>query len=417
MVLALFTFIAKGAVNIAFGVVMLAALLDLALNRSFRELAENRYFQALFLPLIAGLALSIFSDAGLSGPGFFFSRYRFFFLCLPFFLFIREKKHILYLFSCLSLSGVFSAAYGFVMAEVSNASTGFSGLLIVGRNSDLLASLCLMNTVLLFELYLKKRPFKPLATIWLILVLVICTAAILVIKQRAAMLGLFLGWLFYGIFFNRKFLLGFMVASLVGAFVLKDSDSLMNRIRSIGDRNETSNVARLDLLGSGIPYVLKNHMVTGAGEKNPEQSFIKFFKQQDKPFQEKYVKAMKLPGNFHNSFLQMAAEGGVLYLLLYLSGIGYVLFKMFLELSDPERRICRIGSMTVTLAGIVIFFFHGELYRYGGLVFYMALMSGCIRLIQPDPSPVVAEMEKITDKPAIYGSQGPIPPAASRSDR
>ena len=116
MVLALFTFIAKGAVNIAFGVVMLAALLDLALNRSFRELAENRYFQALFLPLIAGLALSIFSDAGLSGPGFFFSRYRFFFLCLPFFLFILEKKHILYLFSCLSLSGVFSAAYGFVMA-------------------------------------------------------------------------------------------------------------------------------------------------------------------------------------------------------------------------------------------------------------------------------------------------------------
>jgi len=414
MVLALFTFIAKGAVNIAFGALMLAAVLDLALNRSHRELAQNRYFLAFFLPLALGLGLSLFSDAGLEGPGFFFIRYRFLFLCLPFFLFIRERRHILLLFTCLGLSGVFSAGYGFVMAEMADSPSGFSGFLIIGRNSDLLASLCLMITVLLFELYLEEKPFNLPAIVWLVIVLVACVAAILVIQQRGAILGLFVGWSVYGVLFNRKFFLGMIMATLVGTFVLKDDHPLTGRIKSIGDTNDVSNAIRLDLLGSGIPYVLNHHLLTGSGEKKPEESFASFFNKQDKSFQEKFANAMKYPGNFHNSFLQMAAEGGVLFLLAYLAGLGYVFFRLIADRGDSENRVFCIGALVVTFAGCAIFFFHGELFRYGGLVFCLATYSGCVRKAPEVPPGIPADekMETIPVKPSVYGSHGPIVPQA-----
>lgn len=410
MVLALFAFIAKGAVNIAFAAVMLMAVLDLTLNGSFRDLSRNRYFLAFFLPLVLGLALSLFSDAGLKGPGFIFIRYRFFFLSLPFFLFIREKKHILFLFTCLSLSGVASASYGFVMAEMANSPSGFNGLLIIGRNSDLLASLCLMNTVLLFELYLEEKPYNIATIAWLAIVLGICVAAILVIQQRGAILGLFLGGCVYGAFFNKKFLLGMIVATLIGTFVLKDDHPLADRIKSIGDTNDVSNAIRLDLLGSGIPYVLEHHLLTGSGEKKPEEGFTEFFKAKAKPFQERYANAMKHPGNFHNSFLQMAAEGGVLFLLAYLAGLGYIVARLVGDRGDPENRTFCIGALVVMIAGCVTFFFHGELFRYGGLVFCLALFSGCVRKTPVEPVPAGADT--IPARPAVYGSQGPIAPEA-----
>ncbi len=411
MVLALFAFIAKGAVNIAFAAVMLMAVLDLTLNGSFRDLSRNRYFLAFFLPLVLGLALSLFSDAGLKGPGFIFIRYRFFFLSLPFFLFIREKKHILFLFTCLSLSGVASASYGFVMAEMANSPSGFNGLLIIGRNSDLLASLCLMNTVLLFELYLEEKPYNIAAIAWLAIVLGICVAAILVIQQRGAILGLFLGGCVYGAFFNRKFLLGLLVASVAGVFALGGNHPLIGRVRSIGDiENGPGNLTRIHLLISGITYAFEHHLLTGTGEKKPEEGFTEFFKAKDKSFQERYANAMNHPGNFHNSFVQMAVEGGVLFLLAYLAGLGYIVVRLVGDRGDPENRTFCIGALVVMIAGCVTFFFHGELFRYGGLVFCLALFSGCVRKTPVEPVPAGADT--IPARPAVYGSQGPIAPEA-----
>ena len=409
MIFALSAFMSKAAVNITSGAVLFLALLDIFLNGTYRDLVRNRFFLAFFLPLLLGFFLSLFSDSGLHGSGFFFSRYRFFFMFIPFLVFIREKKHILFLFTALSISGCLSVVYGFVQAHLNDSPMGFEGLFIVGRNSDLLASLCLMNTIFLFEMALKdNEKFKARAGF--LISLALCVAAILVIGQRGAMLGLFVGLLFYGVFFNRKILLILIAVSIAGMMYLKSDHPLKESIKSITDLDtDESNLARLHLLGSGIPYVLENHLVTGTGDKIDEEDFKRFFTKQPPSFQKKYHKAMDFPGNFHNSFLQMAAEGGALFLAAYLAGIGYIVFRLVEGLGEPENRVFCVGALVVTAGAVVTYFFHGELYRYGGVVFYMALLSGCVRESAPGTLDVQGDAAPV--KPVLYGAQGPITPA------
>lgn len=404
-------FISKAAVNIFSGAALFFSLLDILVNGTYKELVKNRLFLALILPLLLGLALSLFSDAGLDGPAFFLSRYRFFFMVLPFMAFIREKKHLYSLFVVLSLSGCLAVVYGFVQAHLAGSGLYFEGLLIVGRNSDLLASLCLINTVLLFELVVEDSLLRFVARTGLLISIGLFVAAILVISQRGAMLGLYVGWVFYALIFNRKFLFGLIIVSVAGFMLVSKENYVLDRIKSIGDlKTNTSNLARIHLLYSGIPYVIEHHLITGTGDKNSEKDFTDFFMKQDKSFQTKYSSAMDYPGNFHNSFLQMAVEGGAMFLAAYLAGIGFILFHMVERLHHHENTVFGVGALAVTAGAFVTYFFHGELYRYGGVVFYMVLMSGCIHEKKSEKK-VGAQIDVAQQKPALYGSQGPISPA------
>lgn len=399
-------FIAKGAVNISSGILLFISILAIIFDReNNKELLKNRYFLALALPLMIGFFLSFFSDSGLKGPGFFFVRYRFLFLCLPFFVFIRKRESFYILFFCLTISGVAAASYGFISAYINNSSKVFHGLHVVHRNSDLFSSLCLITTVYLFERYIKGRK-DFIVLLWLFITIVVCMASVMAIMQRGAILGLFVGLFFYGIIFNRRFLLGILVFLLIGMCMIRPDNPLLKRIKSIGDNeDDISNVTRIDLLGSGIPYVIKHHLLTGAGEKKPEEGFIRFFKMQSKEFQNSYPEALRLPGHFHNSYLQMAAEGGIVFLFAYLSGIFYILFQMCRDLGDSEIRALCIGSLVVSSGALVTFFFHPELYRYGGTVFCIALMGGCVRefCVGPDLS-----MGNGPSGSILYGAQGPV---------
>lgn len=399
-------FIAKGAVNISSGILLFISILVIIFNReNYKELLKNRYFLALALPLMLGFFLSFFSDSGLKGPGFFLVRYRFLFLCLPFFVFISKKEHFYILFFCLTLSGVSVATYGFLYSYINNTKGFFHSLHVVHRNSDIFSALCLMSTVYFFERYIKER--KDLLVItWLIVTILFCGVAVMAIMQRGAILGLFVGYFFYGIFFNRRFLLGVLVFLILGICMIKSDNPLLKRIKSIGDiENDTSNVVRVDLLGSGIPYVVKHHLFTGAGKKKPEEGFIQFFKMQSKEFQNRYSEALRLPGHFHNSYLQMAAEGGIVFLFAYLSGFFYILFQMYRDLGDSEIRALCIGSLVVSSGALVTFFFHPELYRYGGTVFYITLMGGCIRESYAGSDLPIGNHSSGS---VVYGAQGPV---------
>lgn len=410
MLFAFSAFISKAAVNIFSGAALFLSLVDILVNGTHKELVKNRLFLAFLLPLLLGLVLSLFSDAGLDGVPFFLSRYRFFFMILPFMTFIREKKHLYILFFILSLSACLAVSYGFVHAHLTDSAFDFEGLLIVGRNSDLLASLSLMNTVLLFEFEVKGSKSRFFVRTGLLISLVLTVAAILVIRQRGAMLGLYAGWMVYALFFNRKFLIGLIVLSCVSVLVLKKDNPIVTRVKSIVDlKNDASNLIRLHLFSTGFVYVIEEHLFFGTGDKNPEEDFTAFINSKGKAYKEKYSHAMEIPGNFHNSFLQIAAEGGVVFLVAYLFGILYVLCIMVVKLQDTEMRMFCMGAIVGTVGAFVMYFFHGELYRYGGIVFYVVLMSGCLQKRQTGKI-MDFQVEISQIKPMLYGSQGPITP-------
>ena len=73
----------------------------------------------------------------------------------------------------------------------------------------------------------------------------------------------------------------------------------------------------------------------------------------------------------------MAVEGGGLFLAFYLGGLGYVLYLVTMGLRDPKRRVACIGALVTTAGALVMFFFHEELYSYGGIIFYLVLLCGC----------------------------------------
>lgn len=411
MLFAFSAFISKAAVNIFSGAALFFSLLDIWVNGTYKELLKNRLFLAFILPLLLGLALSLFSDAGLDGPAFFLSRYRFFFMVLPFMAFVREKKHLYTLFFVLSLSGCLAVVYGFVQAHLTNSAFDFEGLLIVGRNSDLLASLSLMNTVLLFELDVKDKSLRFFVRIGLLISLGLSVAAILVIQQRGAMLGLYVGWMVYALFFNRKFLAGLIVLSCVSVLMVNKDNPVVTRIKSIVDlKTNISNLTRLHLFSTGLVYVIEEHLVFGTGDKNSKEDFMSFFNSKGKSYKEKYAHAMDIPGNFHNSFLQIAAEGGAVFLAAYLAGILYALCIMVAKLQDTEARTFCIGAIVGTAGAFVMYFFHGELYRYGGIIFYVVLMSGCLQKRQVEEK-MSLKMELSQIEPILYGSQGPISPS------
>jgi len=411
MLLALSAFISKAAVNISSGLIFFVAFLDIAVNGTYKQLVKNRFFLAFLLPLLVGMVLSLFSDAGISGLIFFLSRYRFFFIFIPFMTFIKEKKHLYLLFFMLNISGCLAVVYGFVNFYLKSSEFGFDGLLIIGRNSDLLASLSLMNTILLFDFDVKNNFLKFFVRLGLMVSLGLCIPAICIIGQRGAMLGLYVGWIVYSLFFNRKFLVVLIIVSLAGVMFVNSKNPVMIRIKSIMNlKDDASNLCRMHLLSSGIPYVVKHHLITGTGDKNPEKDFTEFFKSQDKAFQDRYVHAMELPGNFHNSFLQMAVEGGALFLAVYLAGIGYVLFYIVWGLRESGNKVFCMGSLVVSVAAFVTYFFHGELYRYGGMVFYMVLISGCVRETTPGET-LGVQMDDSNVGQTLYGSHGPITPA------
>ncbi|WP_459922640.1 O-antigen ligase family protein [Desulfatiferula olefinivorans] len=251
----------------------------------------------------------------------------------------------------------------------------FKGKHIIGRSSDLLACLSMLVTVVVFQSNRSELKEKKYLTLLMVATLVLATSALMFIGQRGAMLGLFIGWMVYGVFFNRKFLV--LIAGLLcaGFLIAEPNDYVMIRIKSILDENQKGNAIRLDLYNSAVPYLVTRHFFSGTGSKNDGQDYLDFFEKQDPAFQEDNARALKHPGNFHNSYMQMAAEGGILFFISFLAGMIYIHHAMITGLKNTELRLQCMAGLVTSAGAAVIFFFHGEFYRYGGIIYYLTLIS------------------------------------------
>ena len=421
--------ISKAAANILFGVLMLLTVIYLVRYPRKEFFSKNTWVLVLLFPFAIGLVASFFSLMGMEGAGEFLGRFRFFLLILPFAAFIDGEKKLNTLFVMLNLSAFAGVAWGFFHSDFNDIWGNFNGLHTIGRNSDILFSISLMNMAALFAYRCQSMKCNVLFKILILVNIVLMLSGVMFMGRRGSLLGLLAGVVILLIFFRKLFMITLVAASLVFAAYHSDtwiaqrmksinSDTwIVQRIKSIKDlEGNESNTARLQLAQTGIDYLVDERLfLRGTGAKHSTSFFEDYFNAKPEDYKKKYSTVPQYFGNFHNSFLQMAIEAGGLFLLLFLGSTLYMMGVMVKRLPKLARnqRVYPIAAMAVTWAFFVSQFFHGDLYRYGGIPYILVFSAGCVMC---RPVEIMEKEEILTppdpDQPLLDDPSGPGAPIA-----
>ncbi|MCK5096632.1 MAG: O-antigen ligase family protein [Desulfobacteraceae bacterium] len=374
-------FIAKPAINISYTFLILAALIYLIKYGSKDFFTDNPYVLILLFPVGIGFILSFFSMAGIKGSADFILRYRFLFLVLPFAIFITNRKILIQIIIAMNAGALIDVIYCMLNSDLSNPFGNIYGIHKFGRHSDMLFTLCLINTTFLLIKYKLNAVSENIKLYSLLLVnTCIIFTTIILIGQRGAYLGLYFGLIVLFILYSRKLFVILMIITALSP--LFAPEYVLDRAKSIIAPSQHSNSQRLKLLKTGTDLFIENKcFIRGTGAEDVEPELEKLFAAKPQSYRDKYYEIFRLyPGNFHNSYLQMAVEGGLLFLILYLSAICYLLIQIFKKMkkNDSNEYIILPCVVVSSIGFLISQFFHEEFFRYGGLVFFTIFYGGCM---------------------------------------
>jgi len=373
-------FLAKPAINIAYGLLILSALIFLFKFDIKKIWMGHRFMGILCIPIGIGFILSFFSMDGIDGSIGFFSRYRFLFLFLPFVIFVDTPKALLKIFIALNAGAFVDVIYCMLNSDLSRPFANIYGFHKFGRHSDMLFTLFLINATVLLIAY-KKNIISEHIKFYSLVVINTCLIGltIILIGQRGAYVGLYCGLIVLFFLYSKRLLVALILLTLISPFFAPDYVS--NRVKSFIDPAQESNSERMQLLELGFTFLIeKNCWVRGTGAKNLKSELKQFLAEKPADYQEYFRDLIKLyPGNFHNSYLQMTIESGLLFAIWYVGAIVYLLFLMLKQLkpaTDQNETI--LACALVCTAGFLISqIFHEEFFRYGGIIAFMCFYAGC----------------------------------------
>jgi hypothetical protein len=409
MALALCVCLPKGAVNISGSLLLLVTILYLVFfydRIDFRY--RNRYVLIALFPFFMGFAASFFSLSGLNGAAAFLERYRFFVLILAFALFIDTEKKLNTLFILFNISALVSLVYGFSTMGDGNIWGVTIGFHTVGRGSDLLVSIAVMNAAGLFILKHKDKKRELFLKLAVLLNTVSMVAAIGIMGRRGSMLGLLFGIVIVMLLARRFILLIVAMAGILVALVATDH-WILDRLRSISDAdNNESRTVRLQLFHTGLDYIMDEGLfLRGTGAKAAKDPFAVYFNAKPDAYKSRFSKVKDYLGNFHNSFLQMAVEAGMVYVLLFLGSTLYLLsrqIRWFIR-TPGNGRFYALAGISVTASCFLTQFFHNDLYMYGGIPYIIIFSGGCF-MCPFENKNLQESLEPV--KPVLYGADGPV---------
>jgi hypothetical protein len=389
-ILALGICISKAAVNITNGVALLLSLIYVVLNWKSIDFKEKyRYIPVLLFPFAYGLFASFFALGGASSVAAYFERYRFFLMIPAVAFFAGSEKRINNLFIALNVSAFASLAFSvYLLQETDFVSKFISGEIILHvkgfhnliRGADMLAVVCVMNIA---SIFMYKHAGKKKGAVFnavIVLNTVFMVIGIIAMGRRGAMLGLAAGCFVLIFMMRRGYILA--LAIIAGLFTVYYSNTwVKSRMASVLDiKNDVSNITRLQLMVSGRDFIVSKRLVfKGTGAKKSRELFDAYFNSMPEPYRKKNLKALENSGNFHNSFLQMAIENGMVFLGLFLLSNGYVLAVLVKKSYriEKDRRIYPVTGAAVTVSCFVSQFFYKDLYMYTGILFILAMTTGC----------------------------------------
>jgi O-antigen ligase len=383
MVLAISTCVSKSMIDITCALLLLLSLIYMIIYKEYGCVTRNRHMIVLLIPLAIGLFFGLFSLAGpFKGAAGFLERYRFFFMILPFTLFVRSEKNIHILFALLNLSAVVSLAYGISQLDFPNIWGRTIGYYPILRQANMLMCIVLINLAGLFCHRLENRAWNITSKVLVGANTLLMMAAVILMLRRSAYLGFVVGIFTFLLVMRKRKILTLVVIALCLSLYLSDS-VVVQRVKSIVDfKDNNSNRERIQLLRTGSAYIMDEGLFFhGTGAKMSVEPYTEYFYSHRPEYQEENSDIIRMDffGNFHNSFLQMAVEYGVFYLLCYLISILCILIWLFRSLPNlpPALKVYPTAAIAATAGFFVSQFFHTNLYSYGALPFLLAFSAGC----------------------------------------
>jgi len=146
---------------------------------------------------------------------------------------------------------------------------------------------------------------------WLALIFAPIFITLFLTASRNAILGLFLGVIVIGILKNRKFLLIFLLVTVL--FLLFSPFEIKDRILSIADLNHPSNQSRFVMWQTGLK-IIKDHFFVGIGDTDLLQIYTQY----------------KIPVyhgegvHLHNNFMQVFVSFGIIGLIVWIAMMIYI---------------------------------------------------------------------------------------------
>jgi O-antigen ligase len=206
------------------------------------------------------------------------------------------------------------------------------------------------------------------------------SAAVIIMFRRGSYLGLAVGVLLLLVVMRK----GWWI--VVGTFsilllVFVSESRIAERIKSIADTTHTSSSVRIQLLLTGLDYIGdQGFFFKGTGAKMSKESHIAFYQSQPPDYQKRFQLIKKFFGNFHNSFLQMAVEYGLFFLVSFLSATVCLMRWMIQRMPDLDirQKAYPVAALVVTGGFFVSQMFHGDLYSYGGIPYILVFSAGCL---------------------------------------
>jgi O-antigen ligase len=351
-------------------------------------LHKNRYLLIFIVPFILGFLLSFLSLSGAAGAFAFLDRFKFMLLAIPLVAFVQNRKDLNILLTMFFLSATVAVCYGIYDKQ---PYAMFHGIYKIGRTADMMMVACLAAFVYLVQsrwvLNIKSIGFKFLMAF----AAVFFAWAVMMSEMRGSWLGLGVGFISFIcvlLVSHRKMLVFNALAVIFIMFSVIFFGNNTNRITGqfesiVETQNNASNEARLHLWKTGWDFS-KDHFVFGTGAKQSEEPFIEFFNAQPEDYRNKYHYAINYAGEYHNSYMQIHIETGIVFLLVYVLSIIYLLFVILKNIRrvQLEDQKYLIAAVIASVAFLVTQIFHNDLYYYGSTAFYLVLFSGCYVLNQ-----------------------------------
>ncbi|RUM94344.1 MAG: hypothetical protein DSZ28_03685 [Thiothrix sp.] len=330
----------------------------------------------LLIPLGFGLFESLFSrTGGWVGLVNYLNEFKFFFLPFVFSILSCDRRRLEWIFLAAFFSSILVIVYGFSHEE-QRAFGMFHGYFVY---PDVRTSQMMMVAVITSIVFLDDQEFRkryPNATLMIALFVPIFFFSLIMGSIRSTWLGFGLSILAYAVFFRPRWLIPIITISVIMLFMGQETN-ISNELSSILDfRGNSSNNTRLQLWVTGWDFSEKN-LLLGAGVNDIQNQFLDFYNAQSASYKEANHLVASSIGNFHNSYLQILIEWGVLTFGAFVLSCVILILKLVHALKTTQSgHLVFIRAFLVVSVGYLFSqFFHNELISYSATLYFLLMYS------------------------------------------
>lgn len=375
-------------------------------------LTMHPYLRLFLFPVGAGLILAFFSAAGPMGTLAYLNQFKFMILPLPLATFIRHPRQLNHTLAMILLSAFISISYGLITTD-GNLFGFFHGFQKIGRCAD---TLMIVNISIMVFLFIdkKNRPHVPLTVkILLATLFIVFFWAMGMTGIRGAWMGFCISIVLFLVFYRTRWIPLLLICLLLFFPLLKLVDNglhfqIKTELYSIfkvftppsreekrlpeslaGQTGPTnplpyeSNGIRRHIMKAGWDFA-QTVFLTGTGVDNTAAHFHHFFSGKSAEYQKQFHFAKEHPKDFHNSYLQLLIETGIISTLIFMLFLTRIILKLFMgvkQSSGPEKAYI-LAALLSAVSFLASQFFHSDLFSYGGNLFFIALFTGFFHMEQ-----------------------------------